>query len=49
MKQFSAAISTEFSFSRILSDREYHLTESWSAETVDKVVKEVQKCSTFVP
>ena len=34
-----------FFFSRILSDREYQLTEPWSAKVVDEVVKEVQKCS----
>ena len=31
-------------FSRILSDREYQLTEPWSAKVVDEVVKEDQKC-----
>ena len=35
----------KFSFSRILIDREYQLTEPWSAKVVDEVVKEVQKCS----
>ena len=35
----------KFFFSRILSDREYQLTEPWSAKIVDEVVKEVQKCS----
>ena len=32
----------KFSFSRILSDREYQLTEPWSAKIVDDVVKEMQ-------
>ena len=38
-----------FSFSRNLSDREYQLTEPWSAKLVDEVVKEDQKCSILVP
>ena len=29
-------------FTRIFSDREYQLTEPWSAKIVDEVVKEVQ-------
>ena len=28
-----------------MSDREYQLTERWSAKVVDEVVKEVEKCS----
>ena len=37
------------SFSRVMSDREYQLTEPWSAKIVDKIIKEVQKCSILVP
>ena len=33
----------KFSFSRILSDREYQLTEPWSAKIVDKVVERSPK------
>ena len=40
---------TAIFFSRILSDREYLLTEPWSAIIVDEVIKEVQKCSILVP
>ena len=36
-------------FSSILSDREYQLTEPWSAVIVDEVIKKVQKCSILVP
>ena len=36
-------------FSRVMSDREYQLTEPWSAKIVDRIIKEVQKCSILVP
>ena len=36
-------------FSRGMSDGEYQLTEPWSAKIVDKIIKEVQNCSTLVP
>ena len=39
----------KFSFSIILNDREYQLTEPWSAKIVDEVLKEVQKCNILVP
>ena len=32
-----------------MSDREYELTEPWSAKIVDKIIEEVQKCSILVP
>ena len=35
--------------SRISSDREHQLIEPWSAKIVDKIFKEVQKCSILVP
>ena len=37
------------SFSRILSDGEFLLTDLRSAKILDNVVEEVQKCSIFVP
>ena len=37
------------SFSWILSDGEFLLTDLKSAKILDKVVEEVQKCSIFVP
>ena len=37
------------SFSRILSDGEFQLTEPWSAKILDKVVEKVQKCNLLVP
>ena len=38
----------KYSLSRILSDREYQVTEPWSAKIVDEVVKEVEKCCILV-
>ena len=38
-----------FSFSRILSDEEFQLTDPRSSKILDKVVEEVQKCSILVP
>ena len=37
------------SFSLILSDGEFLLTDLSSAKIIDKVVEEVQKCCIFVP
>ena len=45
----SSSEMDKFSFSRILSDREYQLTAPWSAKLIDEVVGEVPKCSILVP
>ena len=39
----------KFSFSGILSDGEFQLTDPRSAKILDKVVEEVQKFSILVP
>ena len=39
----------KISFSTIMSDGEFQLTETSSAETLDEVVEEVQKSSNLVP
>ena len=37
------------SFSRILSDGEFQVTQPWLRKILDKVVEEAQKCSISVP